>query len=97
MGPILQLGKLRHRTGKECAQGPIAPEWSGLESRLRAMLGVDSVYTNKERCKCGGKKWSLGFGAWFKRWGGCSWLPRLRASAQSQGQWEPWAVLEREP
>ena len=47
MGPILQMGKLRHKTQKECAQGPTAPEWSGLESRPRAVLGVDFAYTKK--------------------------------------------------
>ena len=47
MGPILQMGKLRHKIQKECAQGPTAPKWSGLESRPRAMLGVDFAYTKK--------------------------------------------------
>ena len=47
MGPILQMGKLRHKTQKKCAQGPTAPEGSGLESRPRAALGVDFAYSKK--------------------------------------------------
>lgn len=30
------------------------------------MLDVDSVYTNKERCKCGGKNGVLGLGPGLK-------------------------------
>lgn len=59
------------------------------------MLGMASLYTNKNINV--EKIWSLGFGVGSKGRGGGSWPGNPMASAQSQGQWEPWEVLEREP